>query len=586
MIRWGAPQYLVLLAVVPLLALAMWGGAWLKARRLRQLADPPLVPRLTDSRNPRLAVVRAICLLLGVLLLVLAVARPQWGEKLQVYKGRGIDIVMALDASKSMRATDVKPDRLTRAKSQIAALLDNLSTNRVGIVAFAGDAMAMCPLTPDVDAAKLFLDIIDPENMPKPGTNIQRAVEVAASLFDPRSEGSRVLLLVTDGESLDGDMAATTRLAVESGIRIFAVGVGTPEGSTIPETQGGATSYKKDDKDQIVVSRLAERLLLVMAKATDGRYFRSETMNLNEVVASLGRLQKRSIGGGEYMEYEERYQAFLLPAFLLIYLGLLMSDRRGAWFRLPALPWRRRAAAPATVVGPAPAAAGPGGSAVTAMTLCLSLAVGAASLLLPAAARADVGSLMRKGLSLERQGKYDEAIQAFQQAQVLEPDNIGVHYDLGRALYEKKQFAESVDQFQLGLLSKSKSLRARSLYNTGNGQFRQNRLQEAITFYSQSLLQRPDDLNAKQNLEYCWKLLEQAKQKPDSTGQQQPKNQQQPQPKPQEQKAQAQQAAAEKGAISKDQANRMLEALQRNEKENLRNQPKKPPAPAPGGKDW
>jgi len=586
MIRWGAPQYLVLLAVVPLLALAMWGGAWLKARRLRQLADPPLVPRLTDSRNPRLAVVRAICLLLGVLLLVLAVARPQWGEKLQVYKGRGIDIVVALDASKSMRATDVKPDRLTRAKSQIAALLDNLSTNRVGIVAFAGDAMAMCPLTPDVDAAKLFLDIIDPENMPKPGTNIQRAVEVAASLFDPRSEGSRVLLLVTDGESLDGDMAATTRLAVESGIRIFAVGVGTPEGSTIPETQGGATSYKKDDKDQIVVSRLAERLLLVMAKATDGRYFRSETMNLNEVVASLGRLQKRSIGGGEYMEYEERYQAFLLPAFLLIYLGLLMSDRRGAWFRVPALPWRRRAAAPATVVGPAPAAAGPGGSAVTAMTLCLSLAVGAASLLLPAAARADVGSLMRKGLSLERQGKYDEAIQAFQQAQVLEPDNIGVHYDLGRALYEKKQFAESVDQFQLGLLSKSKSLRARSLYNTGNGQFRQNRLQEAITFYSQSLLQRPDDLNAKQNLEYCWKLLEQAKQKPDSTGQQQPKNQQQPQPKPQEQKAQAQQAAAEKGAISKDQANRMLEALQRNEKENLRNQPKKPPAPAPGGKDW
>src|SRR5206468_4138098 len=160
---------------------------------------------------------------------------------------------------KSMLATDVQPNRLTRAKSQIAALLDNLSTNRVGIVAFAGDATVMCPLTPDVDAAKLFLDIIDPDNMPKPGTNIQRAVEAVASL-------------------------------------------------------------------------LAERLLLVMAKATDGRYFRSQTVNLNQLVASLEQLRKRSIGGGEYVEYEERYQAFLLPAFLLIYLGLLMSDRRGAWF--------------------------------------------------------------------------------------------------------------------------------------------------------------------------------------------------------------------------------------------------------------
>jgi Ca-activated chloride channel family protein len=596
-IRWGASQYLILLAVVPLLTLALAAGAWLKRRRLRRLADAALVPRLTDSLSPRLAALRSGCLLLGVTLLVIAVARPQWGEKLQVYKGRGIDIVVALDASKSMRATDIKPDRLTRAKSQIAALLDNLSTNRVGIVAFAGEAQVMCPLTPDVDAAKLFLDIIDPESMPKPGTNIQHAVEAAASLFDPKSEGSRVVLLVTDGDNLDGDPAATTRLAVEQGIRIFAVGVGTPEGSTIPESQGGSTTYKKDDKDQIVVSRLAERLLLVMAKATDGRYFRSETVNLEQVVAALDRLQKGAIGGGEYVEYEERYQAFLLPAFLLLFLGHLMSDRRGAWFRLPAFVRPRnpaRTAAPPGAGAPSASTQSPAGApapapspAPPAALLPVLIAVlSLAGLSLAAGARAaDVGSLMRRGLSLEKQGKYDEAIKAFQEAQVLEPDNIGIHYDLGRAQYEKKQFAESVDQFQLGLLSKNASLRARSLYNTGNGQFRQNRLQEAITFYSQSLLVRPDDLNAKQNLEYCWKMLEQAKQQPDSSGKQPPQNQPPP-PKPEEQKAQPQQAAEEKGPISKDQAKRMLEALQRSEKENLRNQPKKPPARAAGGKDW
>src|ERR1043166_6877906 len=340
MIRWGAPHLLILLVAVPIALLVLLAGAWLKRRSLARLADPGLVPRLTDSRSPRLAAIKAALLLAGLALLVVALARPQWGEKLQVYKGRGIDIVIVLDASKSMLATDVAPNRLTRAKTEIAALLDNLSTIRVGIVAFAGDARVMCPLTTDVEAAKLFLDIIDPDNMPKPGTNIQSAVEAAASLFDPGAETSKALVLVTDGESLDGDPAATIRaaetpsalgrvtageslrgdpaatirLAVGERIRIFAVGVGTLQGSTIPETQGTGTRYKKDKDDKIVVSRLAERLLLVMAKATDGRYFRSESINLNDLVAALDQLEKREIGGGEYVEYEERYQAFLLAA--------------------------------------------------------------------------------------------------------------------------------------------------------------------------------------------------------------------------------------------------------------------------------
>src|SRR5262249_28526087 len=225
-IRWGASQRLMLLLAVPVLALVFLAGAWLKRSSLAKLADPGLVPRLTDSRSPRLAAVKAACLLTGLAFLVVALARPQWGEKLQVYKGRGIDIVIALDASKSMLATDVAPNRLARAKTEIAALLDNLSTNRVGIVAFAGDAQVMCPLTPDVEAAKLFLDIIDPDNMPKPGTNIEKAVAAAASLFDPGTESSRAVVLVTDGETLDGDPTAALRLAHEAGIRIFAVGVG------------------------------------------------------------------------------------------------------------------------------------------------------------------------------------------------------------------------------------------------------------------------------------------------------------------------------------------------------------------------
>ena len=304
MIHWGAPQLLWLLVVVPALALLLLLGAWLKRRALRQLADPTLVPRLTDSRSARWAAVKVACVLSGLVLMIVAAARPQWGEKLQVVKGHGIDVVIALDASRSMLATDMPPSRLERAKVQIASLLDNLSGNRVGIVAFAGSAQVMCPLTTDVEAAKLFLDIIDPGNMPKPGTNIQHAVEAAASLFGPAEETSKALVLITDGDNLDGDPSLATRIAMENHIRLFAVGVGTPEGSTIPEAQSTGTSYQKDADGKIVMSRLGERLLLVMAKATDGRYFRSESINLDALVGALDQVQKKAISGGEYVEYE------------------------------------------------------------------------------------------------------------------------------------------------------------------------------------------------------------------------------------------------------------------------------------------
>jgi Ca-activated chloride channel homolog len=570
MIRWAAAQYLVLLLVLPLVVAASATGAWLKRRDLRRLADPELVPRLTDSRSPRLAAAKVVCLLLGLLFTILAVARPQWGEKLQVVKGRGIDVVIALDASRSMLATDVRPDRLSRAKTEIAALLDNLTTNQVGIVAFAGDAHVMCPLTSDVEAAKLFLDIIDPENMPRPGTDISRAVEAASSLFDAREQGSKALLLVTDGDNLEGDPAAATARATREGIRIFAVGVGTLEGSTVPESGAATTTYKKDQDDKIVISRLAERLLLVMAKATGGRYFRSESVNLDALAAALDQLQKKQFAGGEYVEYEERYQLFLLAAFLFTFAGLFLSDRRGAWFsrpsfpgfRLPALRWLR---------GPA----GRGGRSALLVLLAL---VGCAG-----PVRADVGARMREGSALERRGKFEEAVRKYQDALVLEPDNVRIHYDLGRALYRMKKYPEAAAEFQLGLLSKARSLKARSLYNIGNCQFRQNGLDAAIASYSQTLMLDPGDRQAKQNLEFCWKMKDQPKQqKRDSTGTQQPQNQppqdrQQPQPQP---------AQARKGEISKEQAERMLQALQGKEREDMKKQQKQPKQPAAGGKDW
>ncbi|HEY6867854.1 MAG TPA: VWA domain-containing protein [Candidatus Eisenbacteria bacterium] len=572
MIHWGSPRLLELLFAIPVIALLMILGAWLRRRGLRRLADPELVPRLTDSRSPGWAAFKAACVLTGLVFMIVAAARPQWGEKLQVFRGRGIDIVVVLDASKSMLATDIAPSRLARAKTQIASMLDAVAGNRVGIVAFAGEAQVMCPLTTDVDAAKLFLDIIDPANMPRPGTNIQNAVEAATSLFDPGDETSKAIVLVTDGDNLDGDPAQATRVAVENHVRLFAVGVGTPEGSTVPDAQGPGTSYKKDADGKVVVSRLGERTLLLMAKATDGRYFRSESINLDALTDALGQIQKKAIGGGEFVEYEERYQGFLLIAFVLLFVGTLASDRRGGWF--PRL-------VPATrglVRRDGGRRAGAAASRGTALALLAAISLATAG-----PARADVGSRMRHGLALERQGRYAEAAKAYQEALVLEPDNSRIRYNIGRALYEANQPREAAEDFQLGVLTKSRPLRAKTLYNLGNAQFRQQQLDQAIASYTLALLQRPNDLAAKENLEFCLKARQQQKQPPDSTRQQPPQQNPQPQQQPQ---PQPQQAQAQKGAISKEQAERMLQALRASEREQERKQPHKPQAPAAGGRDW
>ncbi|HVP13913.1 MAG TPA: tetratricopeptide repeat protein, partial [Terriglobales bacterium] len=422
-------------------------------------------------------------------------------------------------------------------------------------------------LTPDIEAAKLFLDIIDPNAMPRPGTNIPRALEVASSLFNPRESGSRAVILITDGDNLEGDMSLATARAAQEGIRIFAVGVGTLEGSTVPVTGASGTSYMKDQDDKVVISRLAERTLLVMARATGGRYFRSESVNLDALTAALDQMQKKQIAGGEYVEYEERYQIFLAAAFLLIFAGLLLSDRRGAWFagpersglRLPGLRLLRGAGAR---------------RAESVVLLALALACGAGT------ARAGVGPRMRQGLALERKGKYEDALKRYQEALVEEPDNVRIRYDQGRLLYRMNRHPEAESEFQLGLLAKSKRLRARSLYNIGDCEFRQKRLDGAMASYTRALLVDPHDLEAKQNLEFCWKVLEQAKQQKDSTGTK-PQNRPQPQPS----RPQPRPAQLREGEISKDQAERMLQALQSKEREDMKKQ-QKPAKQSGGGKDW
>jgi len=333
MIKWVEPQYLYILFIIPVFAIITIIFMIFKYRVLKNFADHHLMVRLTRTMEKRLQILKHILILLGLAMLFIGLARPKWGEKLQVYEGKGIDIVIALDASKSMFATDIKPDRLTRAKTEIASLIDNLTTDRVGITTFAGECYVMCPLTTDVDAAKLFLDIISPAVVPKPGTDLEKALLVSNALFDPDENTYKALIVFTDGDNLTGNPLAAAEKIYDQGVKLFTIGVGTLEGSPIPEMDdnGNFVGYKKDKDDKIVMSRLGERQLIVLSKATDGRYFRTEGLYTERLLDELNKIKKKDIGGSGYVEYEERYQYFLIPAFVLIFLGMLLSDRKGKW---------------------------------------------------------------------------------------------------------------------------------------------------------------------------------------------------------------------------------------------------------------
>jgi tetratricopeptide (TPR) repeat protein len=280
-------------------------------------------------------------------------------------------------------------------------------------------------------------------------------------------------------------------------------------------------------------------------------------MNLDNLAQALDQLKKKEIGGGEFVEYEERYQYFLAIAFALIFAGVLVSDRRGRWFDGLRPLWLNR---------------------LRIKYLHFAILIVAISLCIGSQAFAGIGASMREGNALTAKGRYDEALKKYQEALVQEPDNAKIHYNIGRALYKQGKYPEAVAEFQLCLLTKDKDFQAKALYNIGDCQFQQQQLDQAIGSYATSLLLHPKDLQAKQNLEFCYK--EKQKQQSDSSKQkqQQPRQQQQQklQPKPQPQQ----------GQISKDQADRMLQALQNKERENLKKQKQRPAEQEKVDKDW
>lgn len=325
---WGAPQWLWLALLAPLATAAAW---WLWRRRevwLRAWASRTLWSRLAVDHDHRLMTLSAILLGLTTAGLTLALAQPRWGTVEQEVERQGVDIVFVLDSSLSMAARDVQPSRIDVAQQVIRRLVQELPGNRVALVQVEGDGIVLSPLTIDAAVIDLVLETVATGTLPTPGTNLSKSLQLAIELFPEGSQKHRVIVLLSDGEDHAGGLDESVRELTAAGVTLHALGIGTPQGGPIPvltSSRRESRTYKKDEKGQVVISKLEVEPLQRLAQSTQGRFetVTSIGARLEAVVETIQGMEKRKIGGDTLVTQEERFQWALFPAVLALFLWLL-----------------------------------------------------------------------------------------------------------------------------------------------------------------------------------------------------------------------------------------------------------------------
>ncbi|HMD67902.1 MAG TPA: VWA domain-containing protein [Chitinivibrionales bacterium] len=326
--RFGNTAFFWLMFCIPMLAgLFILAHQWKKAALLR-FAAPDLMRRLTPEKLLQQQVLKWVLFTGFVFFAVIALAQPRFGVKTEVVERKGVDVIVALDISRSMLAEDIAPNRLERAKLEIAKLIDLLRGDRVGIVVFAGESFIQCPLTLDYGAAKMFLSVITTEWVQTQGTAIDQAINQSVEAFRAQKSKSRVLIILSDGEENEGDAASAAAKAALLGVKIYTVGLGAEGGAPIPLNKGkGNISYKKDAAGNLVMTRLNPLMLEKIAGEGHGRYFHAGTaLDMPAIYGEITKLEKNELGTDRMNIFEEQYQVFLAIALFFLLLEFLVPE--------------------------------------------------------------------------------------------------------------------------------------------------------------------------------------------------------------------------------------------------------------------
>lgn len=322
MLKFARIEMFYLLLLIPVIIAIYYGFIKNYSKKVEILIEQPLQKRVIHHYNLKRRTVKIIFLNLIILFLIFALINPQIGTRLELVKRKGVDIIVALDVSKSMLSTDISPSRIEKAKKEIKDLIDILEGDRIGIVCFSGDAFIQVPLTVDYAAVEMFLNIISPGIIPRPGTDISKAINLSLNSFQESSDKYKVIILMTDGEDHESD--ATFKAVEETkerNIKIYSIGFGSPEGSLVPniDKNGNVAGYKKDKVGNYITSRLNDGLLRKISETTNGDFYyaSSKASELDFIYEQIKQMEKRNISEREFTQFEDRFQVFLLIALIL-----------------------------------------------------------------------------------------------------------------------------------------------------------------------------------------------------------------------------------------------------------------------------
>ena len=326
MLNFAQSQYLLLLFLIPVFFIIQTLVLRMRRNRIRKFGDEALVSQLMPSYSKGKVWIRLVLFSIAFFFFVIGLARPQIGAKLKEHETKGAEIMIVLDVSNSMLAEDYSPNRLERAKLAISRLVDKLRDDRIGLIVFAGNSFVQLPITTDYVSAKMFLNSISTESVPVQGTAIGEAINTAIRSFSAQSEKSRAVIVITDGENHEDDPVAAAKQAAELGVRVFTIGVGSPEGKPIPMDG----ELLKDKNGEIVVTRLDEKVLQDVAAAGNGIYLRAgnSEFGLNPVIDDLKRMEDEMYSSIVFEEYDEQFMYFLGIALFFLVVEMLIGDRR------------------------------------------------------------------------------------------------------------------------------------------------------------------------------------------------------------------------------------------------------------------
>ena len=327
-------KYLYLLFIVPVLVLLFLYNQYWKRKKQREFGDLDLVKKLSPEKSVFKPILKLVVILLGLVGLIFGLVNPKIGTKMETVKREGIDIVFAMDVSKSMLAEDVAPNRLEKSKQIVSQIINQLGSDRIGIVAYAGSAFPVLPITTDYGVAKMFLQSMNTDIVSSNGTSLDEAIKLSATFFDEKSKTSKLVILISDGEDHSEGAEDAAEEAKKLGMKIITIGVGTEKGSSIPlRVNSVVEGFKRDNNNEVVITKLNKEGLTTIAKVTKGGYVdgKNTKVVLDYVKNALDNIQKTEFESTQMADFQSQFQWFLGFAFALLFLDVFLLERKTNW---------------------------------------------------------------------------------------------------------------------------------------------------------------------------------------------------------------------------------------------------------------